>query len=256
MIESDFEVWKDIKGYGGYYQVSNLGNVKSLDRYIKYPNGCEHFFKGKNIKFIKDKDGYNVVNLKKHQKGKFSRVNRLVAQAFIPNPNNYPIINHKDEIKSNNKIDNLEWCTYKYNSNYGHCIENNIKARSKRIYQYDLEGNFIKEWFNSSEAEKSGYNGSRICMCCNKNAKTSNGFIWSNTKIENFDKSILINAGRNNKSKSKIVIQYDLDGNFIKEWPSAKECQRNGYNQAAVSRCCLGKQKTSYNFIWRYKEMV
>ena len=113
------EIWKDIKGYEGLYQVSNLGRVKSLPR-KNHPK--EEF---RNLS--PDSKGYLRVNLFKNNKGKTHKVHRLVAEAFIPNPNNYPQVNHKDENKANNNVDNLEWCTNKYNVNYGHCRDSNKK---------------------------------------------------------------------------------------------------------------------------------
>lgn len=97
------EVWKYIKGYEGLYQISNLGRVKSLKRNIL-------------LKKKKEKTGYNSVYLFKNGIGKYWRVHRLVCVSFIPNPNNYPIINHINGIKDDNKLDNLEWCTVSYNT--------------------------------------------------------------------------------------------------------------------------------------------
>lgn len=102
------ERWRDIKGYEGLYQISNCGRVKSL----KY---C----KEKILKSIKSSNGYLQVNLYKDGKRKYFLVHRLVATAFIYNIENYSQINHKDEIKSNNYVSNLEWCDYSYNNNYG-----------------------------------------------------------------------------------------------------------------------------------------
>lgn len=123
------EVWKNIHGYEGQYQVSNLGRVKSLDRIDA--RGWKR--KGKIIKATANQDGYLVVGLTKNNFHKKFFVHRLVAKEFIPNPNNHPIINHKDEDKSNNNLENLEWCDYKYNSNYGNAKE---KAVSNRNYDY------------------------------------------------------------------------------------------------------------------------
>ena len=114
------EIWKDIQGYEGIYQVSSHGRVRSLDRIVVRPNGNgDYFAKGKIIYVVLTKHGYNEVHLHKDNKTKIYKVHRLVAQAFIKNPNNLPCVNHIDENKTNNNVNNLEWCTYKYNNNYG-----------------------------------------------------------------------------------------------------------------------------------------
>lgn len=112
------EVWKDIKGFEGLYQVSNLGNVKRL-RHGDYK--CVqgyHVFPEKLKVLSFDKKGYLQVGLSKNNKQTMRRVHRLVAEAFIPNPNEYPMINHKDENKTNNNVNNLEWCDARYNVIY------------------------------------------------------------------------------------------------------------------------------------------
>ena len=128
------EVWKDIEEYEGLYQVSNLGRVKSLNRYIISSNGKTLFYKEKILKLRKNKHGYLYVFLYKNTVQKFYTIHRLVANAFIENPNNYPCINHKDENKENNKVSNLEWCTYLYNNTYGTRIERIIKSQFIPIY--------------------------------------------------------------------------------------------------------------------------
>ena len=114
------ELWKDIKGYEGLYKISSYGRVKSL--------GNDKNRKEKILSSKSNREGYVRVYLFKDGKGKMYRVHRLVAEAFIPHPNNYPIINHKDEDKSNNIVSNLEWCTQEYNINYG---TRNKKASEK-----------------------------------------------------------------------------------------------------------------------------
>ena len=123
------EIWKDIQNYEGSYQVSNYGRVKSLSRVDSRGNKRNE----KILKGRKNRQGYYDVALCKNGKRKYCRINRLVAEAFIPNPNNYPITNHKDENPSNNHVDNLEWCTYKYNNNYGTCIKRRSKSKSKKV---------------------------------------------------------------------------------------------------------------------------
>jgi len=121
------EVWKDIVGYENMYQISNLGRVKSLARACgtsaKKYTCVERILKPRNI------CGYNSVMLYQNGKTKQFKCSRLVAQAFIPNPDNLPIVNHKDENKRNDCIDNLEWCTIKYNTNYGNAIDKIRKSR-------------------------------------------------------------------------------------------------------------------------------
>lgn len=123
------EIWKNIQGYEGLYQVSNLGRIKSLN--------YNHKNIEKILKYGIDTSGYKVVNLWKDGKGKTKTIHRLVAIHFISNPNNYPVINHIDENKQNNNITNLEWCTYKYNINYssrdGHAISERMKNNNNAI---------------------------------------------------------------------------------------------------------------------------
>ncbi|MBQ5900688.1 MAG: HNH endonuclease [Clostridia bacterium] len=169
------EQWKNIKGYEGFYQVSDLGRVKSL----KY--GKERVLVG-----IKDTHGYLMVRLCKDSKAKTCKVHRLVADAFIPNPNNLPQVNHKDENKGNNVVTNLEWCDAGYNTNYGTRNERSAKARtnhpnkSKPVYQYTMDGTLIKSYPSTMEVERqTGYGNSKISECCLGKHKQAYGFIWS-----------------------------------------------------------------------------
>ena len=122
------EIWKDIKGYEGLYQVSSLGRIKSMERIARN----NHRVRERILKTYIDKDGYIKCCLCKEGKRKPLMVHRLVAKAFIPNVNNYPVVNHKDEVKDNNIVDNLEWCTAKYNSNYGTSIKRMSEKLKKR----------------------------------------------------------------------------------------------------------------------------
>lgn len=109
------EIWKDIKGYEGFYQISNLGNVRSLQRKAPSGKSVKQIIRKQSI----DKNGYCVVGLNKNKTQKTYKVHRLVAIAFIDNPKNLPEVNHKDEDKTNNNVSNLEWCDAKYNLTYG-----------------------------------------------------------------------------------------------------------------------------------------
>ena len=164
------EIFKDIKGYEGLYQVSNYGRVKSLYRIQIMPTGGKRIIEERILKTIKNKKGYIGVHLSKNNKDKTVYIHRLVAQAFIPNPNNYPQVNHKDEDKTNNHVDNLEWCTAKYNSNYGH-RNDKIGRRKVRCITTGKEFNSLKEageYYNCKLQDNMSiitnkYKGNRTC---------------------------------------------------------------------------------------------
>lgn len=124
------EEWKDIKGYEGLYQVSSLGRVKNLERYVRAKNNSLRKNKEKILSFFINKNGYQEATLSKNSKKRLHRVNRLVAEAFIPNPENKPQVNHKDGNKLNNRVNNLEWCTR--SENMIHAWKNGLcKPRGK-----------------------------------------------------------------------------------------------------------------------------
>ena len=112
------ELWKDIDGYEGFYQISNFGRVKSLSRKVS-GGGNRSYYTKERVLAPRIVQNYNTVQLSKFGVITVYRINRLVAQAFIPNPDNLPEVNHKDENKLNNRVDNLEWCSHLYNCNYG-----------------------------------------------------------------------------------------------------------------------------------------
>ena len=162
------EVWKDILGYEGQYQVSNLGRVKSL----KLGND-------KIMSLRRDKDGYLLVNLWKNHERKTFKVHRLVSQTFITNPQNLPQVNHKDEDKTNNCVENLEWCSAKYNNNYGTHIQRSAEKQSKPVLQYEKSGKFVREWKSGHDIERNlGYSQRNISSCCLGKYKSAYGYVW------------------------------------------------------------------------------
>lgn len=173
------EVWKDIAGYEGYYQVSNFGNVRSLDREDIRNNGVKRNLKGKLMNPRLDKDGYIVINFCKEGIKKTHKIHRLVAIAFLPNPSNLPEVNHKDEDKKNNYVNNLEWCSTKYNINYGSRNERSAQKRRKKVNQFSKEGNLINTFNSIREASiATGIDEKWISNCYCKKQKTAGGYIW------------------------------------------------------------------------------
>ena len=190
------EIWKDIEGYERLYQISNLGNVKSLDRYIINKNGDKQYFPGKYLT-QGISDNYLKVTLSKNNKQRTFRVHILVARAFIPNPENKPEVNHMDGNKQNNRVDNLEWNT-----------------RSE----------------NELHAYKNGL-----------------------AKPSNKQKQAVAKYAKENYSKK--VVQYSLNGEFIKEWNSMHDVWRElGIRPSYICRCCKGLRNQTYGYIWKYKQ--
>ena len=163
------EHWKSIAGYEGLYEVSDIGRVKSL----KYG-------KEKILKPGKDRGGYLQVSLCKDGHVKTARIHRLVAEAFIQNPNNLATINHKDEVKTNNAVSNLEWMSMKDNINYGTHNKRSAETRSKSVLMFDKSNGELLATFPSiCEAERvTGINISHISECCNGNRKSAGGYVW------------------------------------------------------------------------------
>lgn len=190
------EIWKDIEGYEGKYQVSNFGNVKRIS-VPKKGRGVKGYIRGGLLKPDKDKAGYLRTTLCMNGKHKHFLIHRLVGKAFICNPNNFPEINHKDENKSNNNVDNLEWCTGIYNVNYGtgkiravlnkdckKAVEKiNYKKigekRQKPVMQLSADTSPIKIWKGIKEAaEALGIWQGSISNCCTGRTHTAGGYKW------------------------------------------------------------------------------
>lgn len=173
------EIWKDIEGFEGYYQVSNLGRVKSLDRWVRNSEKSKRFVPSQIMADVSDKDGYRELILHKNGKKKTYKVHRIVAQTFIPNPDNLPEVNHRDDNKSNNEVDNLEWCDRTYNNTYNGKAKRTGLTQGKRINQYTLDGEFIRTWNTIHEPEHEiGFSSANISSACRGKAKTAYGYIW------------------------------------------------------------------------------
>lgn len=182
------EEWRPVRGYEGLYEVSDKGHVRSLFRYKKQLKNC------------RAANGYWYVQLFKNKAGANHYVHRLVAEAFVPNPNEKPFVNHLDETRTNNCKENLEWVTHVENCNYGTAIArrlahtdyskmrrntaNQILAVSKPIDQYDKSGNFIKRWSSATECSRAtGFSVSGIRMVATGKRNSIFGFIFKEVSI-------------------------------------------------------------------------
>lgn len=182
MLES--EIWKDIPGYEGIYQVSTLGRIKVLTRIIHvsrsgYRTGSYSYIAPEKIMSPSIRSKYLCITLTKDGQSKNHLLHRLIAKTFLPDYKEELEVNHKDENKLNNIISNLEICTREYNKNYGTGNKRSALNRSKAILQLDLNGNLIKEWISINEASRgTGVSLKDIWRCCNNCKATSKSFKW------------------------------------------------------------------------------
>lgn len=183
------EQWKHIKGYELLYDISNYGRVKSLEKKSIMNNRTYHT---KILKCHIDTKKYLDVDLSRNGESHRKRIHRLVAEAFIPNLNNLPQINHKDCNKWNNRVDNLEWCNN--SENQQHAFKNGLNSRkkygesprAKKINQYDLSGVLIKTWDSVIRIkEEKGYSDGFICQCCKGKYKKAYNYIWKYAEEDN-----------------------------------------------------------------------
>lgn len=233
------EVWKDVPGYEGIYFASNLGRVRS-NRCVLRPSI--------------HRDGYCHVVFCVKGVRKYLSVHRVVALAFIPNPENLPQINHKDENKVNNCVENLEWCTMDYNIHYGtgqiRSRNRGLPSNVKPVTQYSLDGVFIAKYPSTMDAyRKTGVNQANINACAHHKHHQMKGFVWR------FDGDPFTPIPPRKKRLGKEIVQMDLAGNVIKVWPSLLlAAQSLGVSHTKCIRACAKGKKPNYKgYIWRYK---
>lgn len=238
--------WAEVKGTGGLYFVSDEGDVFSSQSNRKLK---PHIQAGGYLRIELNYDGIKRKEL----------IHRLVAEAFIPNPNNYPIVNHKDENPANNRVDNLEWCTYEYNSNYGTCqerirehrpqIEGYTHVQSKVVRQFDLKGNFIKEYGSCGMAAKeTGLDVRSISKCASGRLKQYAGYGWSYTDTYSYD------PHHKTKIRKGDIDCFDLQGKLVKTYHTQDELRADGFEPQNVCRVCRGERKQYHGFGFAYHE--
>ena len=179
------EEWRDIEGYKGLYQISSYGRVKSLERMKRNSRGY-HKIPERILKPYVSGHGYLQVQLYKEGNRKPYHVHRLVATAFLENTKGYTEVNHKDENKQNNHMDNLEWCSHSYNNSYNDKGKKAGKKISKPVYSVNKESGLITYWESAKVAGRIlGIDSSHITKCCKGKMKSIGGFYWMYAEEEN-----------------------------------------------------------------------
>lgn len=246
-------------------EIKNLNNVKNIyfittcGKIISLSNNIVKILKPKRVK-----QGYLRIKLmNKDNTIKDMAIHRLVALAYIKNDNiNYNQVNHKDEIKHHNYVQNLEWCDSKYNNNYGlrtfkaKCslakkLTNNIKL-CKPVIQFTVEGEYIKEWISASQASKElNLKSQNISACCLNKQKSCGGYIW---KFKHDKNMHLPDNYKILDRKIKSVNMYTLNNIFIKNFSSLNEASKyiKGCRKT-IKKCCENKKENYYGYIWKYK---
>lgn len=237
--------WREIKNTDGKYLISDDGKVFSA-------------ISNRILKTQISNVGYERIELCFTDRTRKEFVHRLVAEAFIPNPNNYPVVNHKDENPLNNRVENLEWCTYKYNTNYGNCLikmskNHNYKSgadnvKSKRVFQFTLNGELVAEYGSTYEAQrKTGMNSKSIAKACTGILKQYAGYLWSyNPCVDEYSEK------RNTNFRKGNIAMCDLEGNVIKVYSTPRELEADGFNQMSVNRVCRGERKSYKGYVFKH----
>ena len=224
--------FRDIEGFEEY-QITNDGRV-----YSKYKN----IYKKLGV----DKDGYHTVTLWKKGKPYFKRVNRLVAQAFINNPYGYEVVNHKNEIKSDNRVENLEWCSVYFN---------NIYSKAVPVVQIEPSGKVFKRYNSGKEAAQLlGINDTHINACCRgyQHNNTYKGYRWVYEKDYDPNKDYSFNVRQS--ARGKKICQFTMDGELVAEYDNAAATKANGFDPHYVADCCCGRKNHYRNYLWQFAE--
>ena len=249
----EHEIWMPIKGYEKDYEVSDFGNVRSL-RYAnkglnKKGNGV------KNLKLILNNLGYYVVNLYRNGKMKQHSVHRLVAEAFLPNPNNFPVIDHINTTTTDNRKSNLRWCNVKDNVNNPISSKRRINKvremfkgktgkdalKHKPVIQYTLDGEFIRKWDCMMDACRFyKIDSGSLTRACQGEYHKVKGFAWRYVGCKPPVK------------RPRIIHQFSLDGSLINSFVSISEAESiTGIKMSNICDCIQGRYKTSGGYIWK-----
>lgn len=241
------EEWRFIPNCDNLYMVSNLGRIKALNTFRCY-GSFKRTCKERIMKQFPNWQGYLHCYIR-DAIGKKIMISshKCVCDVFIANPDKLPCVNHKDENKQNNRVDNLEHCTYAYNLTYG----SREDEKDVPVLQYDLQGNFIKEYKSVTQAAvETNTNRRSISNATHGWAKSAGGYMWRLKGEGNIQ-----NIEQHTENNKREVLCYDLQGNFLNEYPSMIAASKSlGLWAQDISACCRGVKNKVKGFIFKYKE--
>ena len=242
------EIWKDIHGFEGSYQISNIGRVRSCDRY----DGRGRFIRGRllNPSLNKGRGYFRIALYDGHRNATHYEIHRLVALHFVPGYQKGLVVNHINEIRTDNRSENLEFCTQQYNLVYSDVIA----SRRRTVYQYDLEGNYITKFKCCSEVERlfGVKQGTMTHVMYESKTKIWKGYRWSHEKMS---KRQWEKIRTKYKTSKRSVYQCDEEGEEIAKFNTIQEAANKvGVTNTAISRCLRGFSKHSAGFKWKYAE--
>lgn len=243
------ELWKDIGvfrkfDFKGKYIVSTKGRVKNKRKgnFLNPYSNKDH--KYPYVTLTKDTGGYIT-----------APIHRLVAEHFLINPNGYKYINHKDENPRNFDINNLEWCTQKYNNNYGSHGENLAKSLGVPIVQLDQCGNLVKVWDSTKETGRNGFNSGDICRCINKSEKSHKGYVWlRQSEYSKMSKEEVIEYC---SQRDKRIAQVDEDWSLVHVYDSLRYIDQTEFCESMIYDVIRGKRELYKGYRWmKYSEYL
>ena len=252
------EIWKMVKiidgtDFSGFYMASTFGRIKKLARITQRKNGYNLPQKEQILPQHDNGHGYLTVCISGCCKPSSYYVHRIIAATFVPNPDpeHKTDVNHLDENKSNNKVDNLSWVTPKENDNWGTHAQRISDSQSKTpTLQLDLEGNIIKCWKSAREADRNGWNYNMISCVLTGKMYTYKGYIWMKKSVfEEMGKDSAIEYCHSIRDMYKVV-QLDMDNNFIKLWERPIDTKLGGFNPNGVCACINNRQSSHKGFRW------
>lgn len=256
-MSKEIEEWRPIKDYEGLYEVSDWGNVRSIDRIVPFNTGwgkkTVKKLKGRQLSKLKGTGGYFHINLCKNGIRKQNLIHIIVAETFIPNPENKEQVGHLKKLadgtedKTANEVWNLAWMTPKENANYGTRVER--CAEKHKGFKHSEETK--KRISDSLKGEKNHMFGKHHTDEIKKKMSEAK----KGKKLTDEAKKKISEVNKNRTDNKKQVYQYNLDGLLVAIWSSANECGRNGYSRSGVSMCCNGKLKKYKGYRWSFEPL-